>query len=215
MNANRLWLIGTFVLIVVMLAGTFLIGVSPQLSAAAIAATEKADVEAQNVGHEQTLARLKEQYSEIDSLRTDLDALRKELPADPEQAALLNEIGDLAVANSVVVDNINLDLPEPYVAGDSVDREVAAATPSVSAGNFFVVPLQMRVIGTSANALAFVKQLQNGTRLILVYELNVSGSEGGSVTGDVVLSISGQAFVLNNAVAVAPAAPVEGAATPN
>ena len=215
MNTNRLWLIGAFVLIAVMLGGTWLIGVAPQLGAAATAASELTQVQALNAGHQRTLEELEQQYEHIDDLKAQVDDLRKEMPVEVDEAALLEEIGALAAANGVVVSNVTFDIPVVYAPGDSVDPEVVAASASVSNGNFFVVPMQMRVTGPNAGAFAFLKQLQNGTRLVLVSDLTVAGAEEGPIAQAVVLGITSEVFVLDNSAAVAPAAPVDGGTVAN
>lgn len=196
MGTNRLWLIGTFVLIVLMLAGTYFIGVAPQLGAAALAAAETTTVRAQNVGHQQQLDALKEQFENIDSLRSDLEDLRLEVPGEPDQTPLLAQIGALATANEVSVGGIAFETPVLYVPGDSTDPEVVAAAASVSSGNFYVIPVTMTVTGTGEHTFAFLTQLQTGTRLFLVYELGILGTDDDPTTDGVQLEISGQIFVL-------------------
>ena len=215
MGTNRLWLLGSLVLVALMLAGTFLLGVSPQLAAAGADDAEARTVQLQNVGHQQELDRLREQFADIDSLRSDLEDLRQQVPEQIDQDTFLDEIGTLAAANGVSVDNISFEVPAQYLPTDASDPEVIAATASVTSNNLFVVPVSMSVTGPVLGAFAFVKQLQKGTRLFLLYELTIEGTDDDPATDDVILGMSGQIFVLNNNQAPpAPTAPVEGSPTP-
>jgi hypothetical protein len=196
MKNNRLWAIGATVLIVALLAGTWFIGVAPQLASATKSAFERVSVEAVNRGHEQTLAMLEEQFEDIESLRKDVEDLRKEVPTAAEQPALIDQIQALAAEHGVIVNNIGFAEPTPYVAGDSTDPEVSEAMGSLASSNFIVIPVTMSVKGPEASVKAFLKELQTGTRLFLVYEISLDGTDEDPATDEVLLTLSGQIFVL-------------------
>ena len=207
MNTNRLWVIGAVVLIVLMLAGTWFLGVSGQLNAAAASAVEISNVQAQNAQHQITLDNLKLQYEKIDELRSDLKDLQEEVPADVEQTPFISQLSELASANGVTISDLIFSPPEVYVPGDSTDPEVVAAAASVSGGNFYAVPVQLRISGTLAGSFAFLNELQTGTRLFLVHELTLGSTDDDPLTDDSLMGITGQMFVLTSA---APAAPTDG-----
>jgi Tfp pilus assembly protein PilO len=209
MGANRLWLVGAVVLIAVMLAGTWFLGVSPQLGAAATSAADTASVQAQNVANQQTLDALKKQYEDIESLRSDLEDLRESVPPELDQASMLDELNTLAAANGVTIASVTFEAPQPYLPGDATDPEVIAASASVSSGNFYVVPVKLSVTGPTGAAFAFLNDLQTGTRLFLVYELSITGTDDPN-SGVSTFGISGEIFVLTGAGASAPATPTDG-----
>ena len=217
MNSNRIWTLGSILVIAALLAATWFLGVSPQLAASTAADTERQGIEAQNAVNEATLASLKAQFEKIDELRTDLAASRDVVPASVQQSILIGQIGAFAKKNDVVISLAAFEDPTPSIPGSSTDPELSGALAQVTPENFLVVPLSMTIDGDYADVMNFIDDLQTGTRLVLVYE--VAMAEGAAKAGsDVSISIAGQTFVLLDAASVpvveeepeAAAPPVEG-----
>jgi hypothetical protein len=206
--ANRLWIIGTVVLIALMLLGTYLLAVAPLIATAGANAAETASVQAQNAAHEQTLKDLKEKFAHIDELRKQLKEVQEAVPPTAAQSPLIDEIGDLAAANGVVVEVISFSDPEAYVPGDSTDPEVQAAAAGLGSGNFLVIPVELTVVGPSNAALDFLRDLQHGKRLFLAYSATFEGASDDSSSGIGRITISGQIFVLTSFAGGADPAPV-------
>lgn len=206
MNASRLWTIGSILVIVAIVAGTWFVGISPQLTAASAANDSRASVEAQNEVHEATLISLQEQFDDIDILRAELAELRKAVPADAALPELFSQIHQTAAANGVAVSSLAFADPSPYapVEGATTDPELATAMASVSSGAFLVIPVDVTAVGPYQNVMAFVSSLQSGERLMLVHDLTLIEGQM-AVDSAVQLKLAGQVFVLLDAAATPPA----------
>ena len=193
---NRLWILGTLVLIAGTLLGSYFLGVAPALNAAATADRDKASVQALNRTQEQKLKELKEQFENIDTLRSDLEKTRTVVPSAPDETPLLAQLHAMSVASGARVDHITFEDPTPYIPGAPTDPEVVAAIPSVSSGNFLIIPVELKVIGTTAQTVEFLRALQKGDRFFLAYDMTFEGTDDDLSTDETLLTISGQIFVL-------------------
>ena len=216
MTSNRIWIAGTILLIIVLLAGTYFIGVGPQIAAAATATADRANVAAQNAGHEQALKQLKEDAKGIKKLESDLADLRMQVPDDVNQTPFIDEIGRIGAANGVRVDSVTFTDPLPYIPGTSTDPAVSAAMQSVATQGFVVIPVEITAVGTTAATMQFLRALQNSTRLVLAYEVTFEGTDDLPETDETLVTVSGEIFVLSeSAIAVVepPVTTVDGAVT--
>lgn len=196
MVTNRLWIIGTVVLIAILLLGTYLLAVAPLIATTSSNATETAAVQAQNDAHEQTLLDLQDKFAHIEDLRKDLAEVQEAVPPTAAQSPLIDEIGDIALAHGVTVNVITFSDPTAYVPGDSTDPEVQAAAAGLGAGNFLVIPVELTVEGPGYSVLDFLRDLQHGKRLFLAYAATFEGAGGDDGVNSV--SITGQIFVLTS-----------------
>jgi len=198
MNSNRVWVIGAVLVMAVILVATWFLGVSPQLSAAALSKSDRETVENQNAAAEITLADLKTQYEGIDALKDELAVARLAVPADKDQATLLKTIGTFASKNDVVVTSLNFLDPLPYVDGVSVDPALGDALTLVNSSNFLTIPIEMNVTGDYGDVMNFVQSIQTGDRAVLVHDLSMDGGEVDNST-PVVMAISADTYVLLDA----------------
>lgn len=197
MNASRLWGFGAVLVIVALVAGTWFIGISPQLAAASAANDSRETVKMQNARHQITLAELEKQFGELDDLRDDLEELRKAVPATGALPDMLRELHALAAAHGVAVSSVTVADPSTYapIENTAEDPELAAALATVSTGAFLVIPIDVGVTGLYQNVMAFISGLQHGERLFLVHDINLSSGLM-STDSEVEVSVSGQVFVL-------------------
>ena len=207
MVTNRLWIIGTVIVIALMLFGTYILAVAPLIASASANAAETTSVRAQNAAHEVTLADLKEKFANIDELEKQLKEVQEAVPPTAAQSPLVDEIGDIALANGVTVQVMTFGDPTAYVAGDSTDPEVQAAAAGLSSGNFLVIPLEMTIEGPVSNALDFLDDLQHGKRLFLAYNVTFEGATDDPAVDLARLAIKGQIFVLTSFAGGAEQAP--------
>lgn len=198
MVTNRLWIIGTVVLIALMLAGTYFLAVAPLIAIAGSNAAETAAVRTQNAAHEQTLADLKKKFENIQELRDQLKEVQESVPTTAAQSPLIDEIGDIAIANGVTVEVITFSDPVAYVPGDSTDPEVQAAAAGLASGNFLVIPVDLTVSGPANATLDFLRDLQHAKRLFLAYAATFEGSGDDPSAGLGRVTITGQIFVLTS-----------------
>ncbi|HEV7564864.1 MAG TPA: hypothetical protein VGO31_02770 [Microbacteriaceae bacterium] len=232
MDKNRLWLIGLVAVMVVVVALGWLLGIQPQLAAAAAADQQRATVQAENAANEAVLAKLKKDYSSIDELKKQLVSLRQSVPASSEISAFVTELDTLAGAHQATVKTISVSDAEPYkppavlapaptsaaspsasptatpapvAAAPVAPTAPAAVTNSkITAANFIAIPIQLSITGTYANVLDFVNGLQMGPRLFLVTAFSTTASTDPTAgAGAIDSTVGGFVYVVLDANAAA------------
>lgn len=199
MNQSRLWTIGAVLVIAALIAGTWLLGVSPRLAEASQADTELQSAQTLNNSHRRTLADLKAEAENLDDVTEKLDELQRVIPEKPEISAFIAEIESLARRTGVRITAVALNDPVPYIAPEFEDAELAAKANVATQNGLYVIPINVIAEGNGSALLNFTAALQGGTRFALVYGVSVAlGDDGNSVT------IQGQIFGLTG---TAPAAP--------
>ncbi|GAB3121855.1 hypothetical protein [Glaciibacter psychrotolerans] len=201
MKSNRIWVLGSVVIMVVVLMVGWSFGVQPQLAATALANEDRAFASDQNVQHEITLVKLKKDFEGIDALKAERNTLMVSVPRLVEAPRFLNELDALAAANGVTLTGVTLDQPEAYLstvpttspdaegaeAGSSSGEAVAPATPAVSevgappVTDPLITPTSMASLavevtirGSYDQILSFVNGLQTQGRLVMVTGLETS-----------------------------------------
>ncbi|TFC13981.1 hypothetical protein E3O19_11625 [Cryobacterium algoritolerans] len=220
MNKNRLWMIASVLVMVLVLLLGVVLGVQPQLASAAAADEQRASVEASNAGQATVLAQLKKDFAGIDKLKTELAPLSDSVPRGTEMPAFVNQLDALSGASQVTLTGITVADAVPYapvaapVVAAPAAKEGEAATPtpsaapstagvppvtnsSITAENFASLALTVTVSGSYGNALNFVNGLQTGKRLFLVSGLSTSkDAVAGRGADTVVATITGLVYVL-------------------
>ena len=199
MGANRLWIAGTAILVVGVLALGWMLGISPKLAEAAAADKTRATVDAANLVSLQELAALKEQFEGIEDIRDELDELQKSVPVDGDIPDFIRQLNTLGATYGVAIDSISTGdatawtppaVPPLDADGNPVDFSVVPA-------GFAIMPISVSITGGYAQILAFTQALQHGQRLFLSTDLTVTTStvddEGNAVFKG---TVAGAIFVL-------------------
>ena len=182
MKKNRMWVIGAVVVMVVTLAGGWLIGIAPQLTAVASAHRDRATVIAANNRNEILLAKLKRDYENIDALKNQVSTLQESVPTAAEVSSFVTELNSLANARKVTLKSITVSEAKAYIP---TTQAVAAKTnpsgspqtnPKITTSNFVTIPVTIGVTGDYGKVLDFVNDLQLGRRLFLVSTLTSMGA---------------------------------------
>ncbi|TFW00121.1 type 4a pilus biogenesis protein PilO [Leifsonia flava] len=130
-SRDRLWIIGAVLMAVVILAGGYFLGVSPQLAAASVADSSLQDVELQNAKLQAELTSLAADKAQIDQLNAQAATVSQGLPASADYPTFIRQIDAIAAAAGVTV--------ESYDALDAVAyapaAAPAAATPDADGGD--------------------------------------------------------------------------------
>ena len=225
MDKNRIWMIGSVLAMVLILALGGLLVVQPQLAAAALADEDRVAVEASNAGQATVLKQLRADFAGIDVLRDELAPLTASVPSGTAMPAFVNQLDALASASQVSLAEITVADAVPYapVVAPVVAAPTAApgSTPSaaptptaeeiaptagvppvtsaqITAENFASLEVTIQVSGSYGNALDFVNGLQTGKRLFLVTGYSTATSTGpdAAASTDVVATITGLVYVL-------------------
>lgn len=209
MNETRLWKLGSIIVIVALLAGTWFLAISPRLAEASQANEQRSNVQTQNVAHEAELAALEEKAEHLDEFNDELATLRLAIPSGAGLPLLIDQLNLLAAETQVTIKQLTASDPSVYtplpastesteLEGETdaqADPELASARASIPPESFLVIPIGLSISGTYSDAMNFVDGLQHGDRLILVHNLDLTtGPASGSA--QVELEITAQTFVL-------------------
>jgi len=201
MSSNRIWTIGAAVVILGVLVATWFLGVSPQITAAGAAATERTDVEAQNQVQEAALNALKKQFDELDTIKADLDDARKVVPSARDKSLFSKQIDQLSTKYGITITSLAFADPKPFVPYTSDDPELGGALAQVNEGNFLVIQVDITAIGPTKSMMAFVQAMQTGERLYLLHDLSMTEAVYGG-NNEIDVALSGEVFVLLDAASV-------------
>ncbi|MDQ1582797.1 MAG: hypothetical protein QOF36_851 [Microbacteriaceae bacterium] len=226
MDRNRLWLIGLVAVMVAVVALGWLLGIQPQLAAAANADQQRATVQTQNAANETVLAKLKKDYGSIEELKQQLVSLRQSVPASADMSSFVTELDSLSAAHQITVKTITVSDAMPYTppaapvpAPASTASPSATPTPAptaaapaaptappappavtnskITAANFIAIPVQLSLVGTYSNVLDFVNGLQMGPRLFLVTTFSTTASTDTTAgAGAVDATVGGYVYVV-------------------
>lgn len=149
MDKNRLWVIGSVLIMAAILALGFVLGIQPQLKSASEARAERLVVETTNAEQSLVLAQLKMDYARIDEVRNELAPLTLSVPAGTEMPAFINQLSELAGQSQVSLTMITVNEPQAYaeVAAPVAEAPVAdvaaegAATDAAVAAPVAAAPL--------------------------------------------------------------------------
>lgn len=207
MNENRLWTLGaSFAIVVILLLG-WMIGVSPKLGEAQLAAAEKATVDSQNTAQEAVNVVLREQFANLDALKLELEDFQRTIPEDPLVEDFIDFVKATADATeAVTVESITLaeadatDLAAASQAAPTATKpppaEGAPAAPApASTGSLYGLGLTIEVQGPPESVMDFTRGLQYGERIFFVSRVDFSSGTGAVRGGTVV----GYVFVLRDA----------------
>lgn len=174
MISDRIKIVVLSLLLALVTAAGWLVGIAPQLADASGTNANRAAVLSQNAINEAALRKLKVDYAAISEIRAQLSALRVSVPASGEFSTFVTELNLLANSHKVTVRSITVNEAKPYtpVAGP-------ATNPRITSNNFIVVPVQFSVTGDYSSVLNFVHEVQVGARLFLISNLSSMGATDG------------------------------------
>ena len=168
-----IWRIATALVVVVVVALGWFLGISPQLTRASVAADQLKDVQATNAQHEAELAALKKQFATLPEIEAELDGLRESLPAVPSFAEFMSDLSSIEARTNAQVIGYSTEPSIPYAATEEATNKGEVST-SVTGENFMAIPMSFEVGGTYAQNLDFVSRVQTNSRLFLITDINVS-----------------------------------------
>lgn len=177
MNTNsstRLWIIGSMLLVAVIVAMGWFLGVSPKLAEAAIAGQQQSEAEAQNVVHEREIAVIKKQFDQLPVLKSQLAVLRTAVPDKNGMSAFIDELHAIEQQNQVSMTDFKAGDGKPYTPVKSTTSTASITNPLITPENFVAIPVSVTVSGDNGNIMRFVDGVQTGDRLFLVTSLKLN-----------------------------------------
>jgi Tfp pilus assembly protein PilO len=222
----KVWIAGTVVLALVLLAGVWLLLIDPVMTRAAEDTAAAEQQRQQNDLLELEIVKLADDFTHLDEYKAELAALRLEMPVTGDGASISRELQALATGAGVTITSVAPSVPQVFVpaaaaAAPVADAAAADATttdgtdttgsaapvaPSAVPG-LYTVPITINTVGSYDGSVAFLRSVQSGaSRLYLVSSITAQtqeaqGASGGrpaTAAGDVELTITGYAYVLTD-----------------
>jgi Tfp pilus assembly protein PilO len=206
------WVAGTAIVAVVILIASWFLVISPKLSAAQDDRAQTETVKQHNDVLSTQLATLKKQFAGLETTRSDLAALRKQIPTSAQLTDYLRKLSDLATTHTVIITSVMPGGAIPFVAAPAAiataatapkptptaaataaagapaepTDTTAATTPPPARGipGLDVISVSITVVGTYPNLLAFLSDVQSTTdRLFLVTGLTATAQQKSAAGG--------------------------------
>jgi Tfp pilus assembly protein PilO len=209
MSKVRQWVVITAVVVLVILAGGYLLLVKSQKS-------KVADLHEQTTAQLQTnqvlLTQIEQLQAEQSQLPAQQQALQKfstQIPDAANEPTLIRQLSSAARGAGVDLQSISPSAPTPVTVAAPSAQSLGAAPPSALALNS--LPLSLSVVGSYANVESFFQTLEKLPRSLLITAFSITPggtavtggqpSGGTSPNGKVTVSISAQVFFTPQAAA--------------
>ncbi|TFD17171.1 hypothetical protein [Cryobacterium sp. TMT2-23] len=182
MDLNRLWVLGSVVLIAATALLGWVLGISPKLSEAGLADADRVAVETQNSASALKVAALKEKFDSIGDLKGELSALRMAVPNAAEIPAFVTQLDSIAEQHQVTLTDISVNDAQAYVPLVVAPTAIEAPAADASAPTATTAPTATAA-PTAAEVAAALAPVPNAlitaSNFVSVpISLSVSGSYG-------------------------------------
>jgi Tfp pilus assembly protein PilO len=237
MSQTKTW-VGLAVLLgLVLVAGTWFGAISPVLTRTSDTQDSILDAKARTDQLTVQLATLAKQYEEIDTYRAELSELEAQIPSEAEMADYRRVLSTAATESGVTILTLSSGSPMPTQAAsapaaattdsseasnetagensgdDAADTAAPQAAPAGAQARLVGVPMNITVLGTYANSMAFLNKVQSQvSRLMLIGSISSTSQTEtpagnglpATAAGDIELSLDGYVMVLPDSAAAEP-----------
>lgn len=211
----KLWMGGGVLGAILLFLLGYLLLIGPTRQNAADLRLQAQDLDAQNQALAARLTQVKEQAPEVPEQLEKIADIRARIPADLDIGPLISELQVLAAQAGIFLTAINPETPfylesvtaEQRAEGQAVeditiDEDAGVpATSLVATGQTVVIPLTIQGTGSYAQIRAFLNEVEDTQRGVLVKQTQISREGGEDPNATDVL-----AFSLNSEVFSAPGA---------
>ena len=186
-RSDRLWLLGGVLVIIVIVALTYLLAIKPVYDDRALKQDQVDDAGVQLVNLRHDLAALQAEAKKQDTYTAELKSRQVALPSSYDVPNFLRQLQASGLAVDVAVTGVGVGAPS-LVNEDSKVVEV---------------PITLTATGTAANLSKFLVRLQNvQSRAVLVMSLNFGEPQR---SGNVAATVTVSAFCSQNETTCKPA----------
>lgn len=114
MRENRIWVIGTALLAVVIVVLGWVLAIQPQLASVNASDANRATVASTNATTALALVKLEKDFGNLSTLKTELAKLRESVPAEMDASAFVKQLNSLAQSSKVTVTSLALSDAQSY-----------------------------------------------------------------------------------------------------
>lgn len=224
----RTWALGAAVAAVLLALASWFLVLAPQRAEASGLQEQAAGVRETNAALSAQVEQLRLQYARLPEAAAELAALQAALPPQLALAELTRDLDATALSTGITVMSVTAALPKPVAAAPGTDpaapapasTDPAAPVPAQGAAGVVQSEVAIQVVGSLPGCQAFLRTLQASERNYLVTGLSITAETGSeadagkpaTANGDVTMGITGQVFVLPDALQATAAAPAVPAA---
>ncbi len=191
--STRIWTFATVIMMIVVIALGWFLGISPKLADAARFDADRQSVILQNDLARATIAQLQADFDNIDELRLELDELRAEFPTEAAYDTAVEELLTRLLAAELTLRNLAINEPAPTTP--LVLGEDTAPPPTevdgeglLPEGSLLGVTASVTVIGPLDAILRYMQALQESQRFAIVSNGAYTAEPGGD-TGEMTFSL--------------------------
>jgi hypothetical protein len=171
--STRIWTFATVLIMIVVVALGWFLGISPRLADAARFDAERQSVQAQNDLARAVIAQLQADFENLDELLLELASLRQEFPTDAQYDVAVEELLTSLLTAGIGLQNIAINEPAPTTAAVLEEGAEAPSTEIdgdgiLPAGSLLGVPVNVTVTGPLPSILAYIQALQESPRFSIV-----------------------------------------------
>lgn len=222
MNSIRTWSAGTAVAAVLLLIAGWFLMISPQRSEAADLRDQVAAQQTRNDQIALKTKQLQAQFASLPERQAQLAEIKQQMPDNPALPSLIRDLSSFAESAGVTLDSVAPGAPAPVTpaappAGQPVAAPGSGAAATTTSG-LVSIPTTVTAVGSYSDLTLYLQKLQTKMRRALLVNTvglaPAAGAKGGTATGDLTLTITGEIFVMNDAASAAPTAPVAPTTTP-
>lgn len=171
--STRIWTFATVIVIILIVALGWFLGISPRLADAARFTTDRINVQAQNDLARATIAQLQGDFERLDELLLELEAVRAEFPTDAAYDDVVEELLTELLPADLGLKNLAVDEPSPTSAavlaeGEEPPPSEVDGAGVLPAGSLLRVPVTVTVSGELPAILEYIQTLQESARFSIV-----------------------------------------------
>lgn len=169
---TRIWTFASVILMIIVIALGWFLGVAPKLAEANRFDSERRNVEAQNELARITIAQFESDLQRIDELRDELREFRGEFPTGAEYDVVIEEFLRGMLAEGLELQNLDINEPAPASAvapaeGEAPETEIDG-TGELPTGSLLRVTASITVGGSIEQVLAYIDRLQLSSRFSVI-----------------------------------------------
>lgn len=193
--STRIWTFATVIVMIVVVALGWFLGISPKLADAARFDADRQSVIAQNDLARATIAQLQADFDNIDELRLELEELRAEFPTEAAYDDAVEELLTRLLAAELTLQNLAINEPAPTTPL-VLDDDTAPPPTEVDGegvlpeGSLLGVTATVTVTGPLDAILGYMQALQESQRFAIVSRGDYTAETGeGAATGRMTFSL--------------------------